>query len=135
MAEVGLALSILGVVQLAGKVTGVAFAYFADVKDAPKQKTEILAQLSGLTTVLNAVLEHAGNGTRTLENLTINDGPLNTCIEVLESLQAMLQQKSGITGVYSRLTWPLKEDKVSQYISRIQDLKRTLSLALSVEQL
>lgn len=134
MAELGLAVGVLSVIQLAAKVTDMAITYCADVRDALKQQTELLDQLSALAAVLNTVRKYAVSGSRVLNSLMKRDSPLFSCTRVLEDLRAFLKERNERSGLRNRLRWPLKAGEVSQYNLRIKDSIRALSLALEVEQ-
>lgn len=133
MAELGLALSILSVIQLAANVMNMAVTYCGDFKDGPRQRIELLDQLSALAAVLKTLHKHAERGSSGLESVIGGGGPLSSCTKVLEDLRVFLE-KNGRGGFRISVKWPSKVGEVSRYNWRIKESIRTLTLALRVEQ-
>lgn len=139
MAEaIGLATSIICIIQLTGQVGALSWGYIGSVRDAPKAIHVLLDELSGFGKVLRTVLEYAESNSgkpTALDELGGEDGPLQKCAEELSNLQIRLELKSGIRGVINTLKWPLKADETSRYISGIERYKSLFSLALTVDNM
>lgn len=137
MAEaIGFAASIIGVIQLAGQVASLSWGYIGGVRGASKNIRDLASEISGLSSVLALVLDHAdkNSGKSTaLGMLNGEKGPIQKCTEELEKLQVKLKLRDGVRGAFDSLTWPLKESETLQCISRIQRLKGLFNLALTAD--
>lgn len=135
MAEViGLAASVIAVIQLMGKVTSLSYDYLSGVKRAPNDLLELVDELHALgkflITLQNYTDENPESGTLGL--LNAKDGPLSKCAQELQSLHLKLDGKKEIVEC---LKWPLKEKETMQHISRIERQKTLFTFALVVDHM
>lgn len=134
----GLAASVIAV-DMAGKVTALAYGYIAKVKRSRKELDRLVNELHSLRLVLISLQEYAeANSTQStaLGKLNSLSGPLQGCTRELQDLQLKLEPpRSGIGGIIDRLEWPMKEADTLQHIDRIEKHKTLFILALSTDQM
>lgn len=142
MAEIGLAASIIAVIQLTGTVTSFSYGYISGVKRAPKDLGELLNELGSLSKVLvelqNLVDKPQGPGQpqlTTLQTLNSKDGPLEGIAAELKVLLAKLKPRKGFRKAIQNLKWPLKETETMQHIARIERHKNLFVFALTADQM
>jgi len=94
--------SIIAVIQLTGSVVSAVYNYRKDVKNAPEDAAKIIQDLTGLSHILEKLLqmiekERSTKVTRlaSMEDLVKPDGPLESCQKTLERLNAELQPENG----------------------------------------
>lgn len=133
--------SIIAVIQLTGTVVSAVYGYRKDVKNAPEDAARIIQDLIGLSQILEKLLqmieqEKSARATRlsSVEGLFKPDGPLESCQETLQRLDAKLQPEDGWRGVKQSLTWPLKKDYIRKALDDVATAKATIALALTVDQ-
>jgi len=134
--------SIVAVIQLTGSVISTVYNYRKGVKHAPEDAAKIIKDLTGLSQILEKLLEMIENerstkGTRfaSLERLVKPDGPLESCQKTLERLNAKLQPENGWRATKQSLTWPLKQDYIKKTLGEITTAKDALSLAITVDHM
>lgn len=138
MTEFSITVTIVGVIQLAGKVTSLGYGYIGGVKRAPKDLRELVDELAGLSKVLIAMQDYTDKHptSEVIHSLNIPKGPLQGCARELEILQMKLEPKGG-DGLQSvmedGIEWPLGEEETKQYISRVARLKDIFELSLKPE--
>ena len=132
---------IIAVIQLTGSVISAVYNHRQDVKNAPEGAAKIIKDLTGLSQILERLLqmieqERSTKITRlmSLEGLVKPDGPLEACQKTLERLNAKLQPETGWRAVKQSLKWPLNQDDIKKTLDEIARAKATLSLALTVDQ-
>jgi hypothetical protein len=132
--------SVIAVIQLTGSVISAVYNYRKGVKNAPEDAAKIIQDLTGLSHILEKLLqmiesEQSNKEARlaSLEGLVKPDGPLQLCRETLESLNAKLQPDNGWRAVKQSLMWPLKKDYINNTLDQIATAKETIGLALTVD--
>lgn len=138
MAEaLGIAASIIAVLQLTGKLTSVGYGYIGGVRRAAKDLGELLQGLGSLSGVLLSLQNYvdANPGSVALQKLGDPDGPLRGCAKELEELISKLTPRDGWKGKIDGLKWPLKEKEISQYVLRIERHKSLFIFALTADQM
>jgi len=132
--------SIIAVIQLIGSVISTVYNYRKGVKHAPEDAAKIIQDLTGLSQILEKLLEMIENersteGTRfaSLEGLVKPDEPLKSCPKALERLNAKLQPENGWRVTKHSLVWHLKQDHIKKTLGEIATAKDTLSLAIIVD--
>lgn len=135
MAEIlGLTASIGTALQLAGQVPTLSYGYTDSTKLASKDLEDLLNRLSSLTNTLIAVKDYADMNSSSYLLQKLNTGPIDACSQDLEQLIEKLGPRMAIKGRVGRLTWPLKEAGVVQFIFRIERHKSLIILALAVDR-
>lgn len=134
---IGLAASIISVIQLTNQVADLSWGYIVSVKEASNSIHGLRDELSNLSKVLGAIPDYAEDSKQaaTLEMLNGKDGLLQKCAEDLRKLQVKLEPKSGVKQMIENLKWPLKETETSRYISQIGRYKSLFSLALDADHM
>lgn len=140
MAEVlGIAASIIAVLQLAGAVTIMGYNYLGGVKRASNDTQDVINELHSLSQVLVALKEFADNNPQStaLQKLNTKDGPLAGCAQELKALKSTLEKKgtSGLKKMVDSLTWPLKEKETAQLLARIERHKSLFTFALTADHM
>lgn len=139
MAELlGLAASIVAVLQLAGQLTIWSYSYIGGVKEAPstiQQLVDELQSLSGILVNLESCV-NSNPGLPALQKLGGLSGRLQQCNRDLEALRLKIEIKPDkLQAKIGRLTWPLKEKEVMDYIARLERHKSHFALVLGADHL
>lgn len=135
MAEVvGLVASIIGISQLAAKVTSLGYGYVGGVKRAPEDIQNFMKELGSLTRVLTTLEGCAKThpGSPALEEI---ENPLQECLQEMEKLVTKMQPKGWWKKKVARFKWPLKETETAEYIGRLERHKSFFIIALNADQL
>ena len=134
--------SIIAVIQLTGSVVSAVYNYRTGVKNAPEDAAKIIEDLTGLSHILERLLQLIEKDRHTkitrlasLEGLIKAGGPLESCQKTLEHLNAKLRPEKGWRAVKQSLTWPLKKDDIKRALDEIATAKQTLGLALTVDHM
>lgn len=128
----GVSASIIALLQLSGTVIG----YLKDVKDASKDCTNILLEISSTSSLLHALNdlftrnETLGSQIAAARSLAVPNGPLDQFKSVLERLSEKISPVVGFKKATRALTWSFKKDEVKELLSTIERLKSLFSLAL-----
>jgi hypothetical protein len=133
--------SAIAVLQLSGTIISACYDYRSRIKSAKQDASRITTELNGLRNVIESLLsvledekEDNSMESSTLRQLTLKDGPLETCQADLESVSAKLIPKEGWRAIKASITWPLKESDVAKALHSIDSTKSTIQLALSTDQ-
>lgn len=144
MAEVlGIVSSIIGLIQLAGKVTCLGYGYIGGVRRAPEDLEELVQELGSLTKALTILRNYvdsgamAGSPSVTIEILNSPDGPIQGCAKELEILRSKLDPigRGGFRGMIESLKWPLKGEETLGHISQIERHKSLFILAFTADNM
>ena len=161
MAEaVGLAASIIAVVQLSGAIIKICKGYIEGVEGYPTELRSITIEISTLKAIFENLEFLSGCDKTTsplLNQLDGEDGPVKGCYRVLASLlelfpnssQAQITQSGNnpsalpaspirkkrrvFTETLDRLAWPLKAGRARQLTSQLAQYKLTITVTLSLE--
>lgn len=123
---------IIAVLQL----TATAVRYLSDVKDAPKERQQILIEISCIRGFLYTIKDSAertqphDNQIAALRTINAPNGPLWQLKEALESLLSKLEPSHGWKKVAKALTWTLEKGDVEKLLRKIERLKGLFLLAL-----
>lgn len=137
MAEaLGLASSIISVLQLTYEVSNLCYGYIQSAKNASKTVERILAEvhsLGGALSGLEYLSKHAKDShLPALKLLGTKDGVLDRCKQVLEELKHRLTPASGrLQKLGKAMTWPLEEKEISNLLMMMERHKSILILALT----
>ena len=133
--------SIIAVIQLTGSIVSAVYSYRRGIKNAPEGAVKIIQDLTGLSQVLEELLqlierERSNKTSRltSLEGLVGPDGPLESCQKTLQTLNRLLQPENGWRAVKQSMVWPLKKDYITNALDEIATAKVTIGLALTVDQ-
>ncbi|KAF8541178.1 hypothetical protein BDD12DRAFT_949430 [Trichophaea hybrida] len=128
----GLTIALIGV---CAKLYGTIQA----VKNAPEDVKKLVAQLDALKSTLEPVRSVVASGQQ-LSVLEKINTEVAACLKDLEKLDSRVCASSrGFKGAIkewrTRFKWPLKESETQEYISKIDDLKSHLIIALQAHQM
>jgi hypothetical protein len=146
MAEViGLAASIIAVVQLADRITSVCKSLIETVKDYPRDLRLIFVEIGSLKVIfesLNFLDEGDPADSALLQRLRGSDGPVEGCKKVMEELDRLFPslplpcsqriggKKQKLQMTLASLAWPLKAEKAKKRLDEIMRHKLTINVAL-----
>lgn len=145
MAEsLGLAASVVAIVELAAKIAACCKFYIESVKDARTDLRKVLVEttsLQGIVDNLRFLLDHDPDFKDA--ELDAMRGPISGCLEGLQHLQRLVPALEEDASTLSRLTmrqrakeiakrlaWPLKRNTVMSTLSDMQRYKATMSLII-----
>jgi hypothetical protein len=125
----GLAASVITVVNLFIKVGVLCSVYCADLKTAPRDVRYILNEADRLTATLNDVerLLAGPNGARIEASQNVCRGVAD-CRRQLGDLAAKLEEGTR----YKRIMWPLKKEEVTDIIKNLERCRAVISLDLHI---
>jgi hypothetical protein len=142
MAEIGLAASIIAVIQISEDVITRAYNYGKAVKNAENDINRINKDLQDIRDILTKLeklakrTENAGKPPtlwRTLISLKEENGPLCHCESALRSLQGELAPAEGLAKFKRRLLWPRKAKEVGELVEIINAQKKYFLEALAID--
>jgi hypothetical protein len=131
MEALGLAASIIAVVDLFVKVGVLCSVYCSDLKTAPRDVRYILNEADKLTKTLKDVerLLAGPNGWRIESSQNLRSS-IAECHVQLVDLASQLE--AGMT--HKRILWPLKKEKVQAIIKKLEACRAAIALDLHVNQ-
>lgn len=145
MAEIGLASSVIAVIQIVTAVTTQAYNYglkFKNAKDDVENINRELGQVGQVLEKLKSLAERAEKSAQPLDTLptlialAADEGPLATCNQALMDLMTELSPASGVRAKLSqRAKWAWKKDKVEKSLQTIVKQKMAFLELLSVDQM
>jgi hypothetical protein len=145
MAEIGLAASIIAVIQIAASVTTQAYNYGVNFKKAKEDLDGINRELGHVGQVLDRLktlaekVEQSGKPLDTwtvLLQLKSDEGPLAKCNQALLDLKPELTRPDGLREKLSqRAKWSWKKKKVKKSLQTIVKQKIAFLELLSVDQM
>lgn len=135
MEMLGITASIVGLIQLSGKVASLGYGYIGAVKRASADVQDLVDELISLSKVLIALRQFADDNPQS-EALATLSGPLRGCTLELEKLERKLKPvDSTWRRMLGSLKWPLKEAEMGQVIGRLERLKSLFVIALSTDHM
>lgn len=131
MDPLSISASIAAVLQFAGTV----ISYLKSVRDAPEDRIEFALELRGLCsllTVLHSRLKDPSDDPwfTTVRALGVKDGPLDQFRSSLVRLASKLKPGKGVRNVGQILTWHFNKAEILDILSKIERIKKLVSLAL-----
>lgn len=131
-------MGIVGVSAQALKMCYQLYEYYDGVKNAPEAMRQIVNELEALEPLLYELRNLAINHPRmhAVQAFTDRNGALDECRRSLEELVEVLNKDLGSKGVRRRirkLKWPLSEEDTSRSLMRIERIKSTFTLGLSLD--
>ena len=140
MAEaLGLAASVIAVIDLSAKVVSRCSKYYANVKNAGDDIERLQREAQGLKATLERVhsLCDGRNGIRLQESWSLREG-VEGCQKQLAQLNAKLKPRTT-NKLMSRcgmraLRWPLKSNEVDGIMKKLGNCRDNISFSLQVDQ-
>jgi hypothetical protein len=144
MAEIGLAASVIAVIQITTAVVTQAYKYGHSVKNAKEDLVLVDRELKDLNVILAKLedlaqrAEKSGQSLEKWQSLTSlnkKDGPLENCKIALNELETQLTPATGTTAkIAERAKWAWKKDKVKKTLNAILKQKEFFIESLNVDQ-
>jgi len=137
MAELGVAASIIAVIQLCATVIG----YLNNVKGGSNERQRLLNEIvntSNILAIIDSPVKRAQHGARwftVTASLCKPGGPIQKFKSVLEGLEVKLAPAAGLKGVKKALIWPFKKEDVKEILGSIERLKTDLGLAFQSDHM
>ncbi|CAG8957981.1 hypothetical protein HYFRA_00000324 [Hymenoscyphus fraxineus] len=145
MAELGVAASVIAVIQITAEVGKQLTQYGKAVKNAAKDVENIQNRLASIETILHKLddlakrVEKSGLPLETwptLVPLGSSNGPLKETEKSMMALHAKIASVDGINkSLTERIKWPLKKKRVEEYLENIEQQKRIFMEFLKVENI
>jgi hypothetical protein len=146
MAEaVGLAASIIAVVEICRNVFTLAKNYLNTVQDAPQALQAVLTETSALKNIFESL--GCTHSSQTLppyiQKLGVPNGPIEGCRRCVAELEKLVDtgvphtaprgKRRKVQETFTSLAWPLKESKAKKLCDELLQYKNTIVLELSLE--
>ncbi|OBT60675.1 hypothetical protein VE03_09889, partial [Pseudogymnoascus sp. 23342-1-I1] len=139
MAELGLASSVITVIDLSAKVASWCSEYYANVKNARDDIERLQREAQGLKATLERVqsLCDGPNGVKLQVSQSLREA-VKDCKKQLDQLETKLEPRTT-NKLMSRygmraLRWPLKSKEVDGIIKKLGNCKDNISFSLQVDQ-
>jgi hypothetical protein len=137
MDPLSITVSVLALLQLTEKV----ISYAKQTRDAPKERTRILQEASGLVGLL-ITLKGLINDCDPRDpwllatfNLATPDGPLDQYKFTLETLIKSIMPNDGLRKVSQVVTWKFSKEEVVGLLSQIERVKSLINIALGMDDM
>ncbi|RDL42520.1 Uncharacterized protein BP5553_02499 [Venustampulla echinocandica] len=145
MAEIGLAASIIAVIQITTVVATNVVKYGQSVKKAKQDVAKIQAELGDVEQILQKLKDLVNQATTgaekpvdswpSLNSLSSPDGALEQCKLALSALSAKLTPVEGFAKYRHRALWPSKKKDVERCLEDIRTHKSKLFELLNAEHM
>ena len=123
------------VFQLIG-TTIKALEYLSDVKDGKEERTELSLQLRLLEELLHKLEEKAKSSKDgSFTWIAEANGPLLQIKAAMETIIKQLQIGTGARKVLDSALWPYRRRQITRFLTQVEALKSTITLALAEENL
>jgi hypothetical protein len=129
--------SILTLLQLTEKV----IRYARQTKDAPKERTRVLQEASGLVGLLITLKSLVDDcdpqdpWLRATSRLATSNGPLEQYRSALEKLTGKIMPGDGLRKIGQALVWKFTKEDVSDLLSQIERVKSLVDIALGMDDM
>jgi len=139
MAALGVAASVIAVVELSAKIASLCVQYSLAVKHAKSDIERLRGEIDSVTELLRGVERLLGgpNKAQLSTSQTLHN-TLKDCFSELTRLEEKLslgkRQKALSRFGVRTLKWPLESKEVNKVIDNLERYKQTVSLALQVDQ-
>jgi len=136
---IGLAASVIAIIDLSAKVASWCSKYYASVKNARADIERLQGEAQRLKEALEQVqsLCDSPNGTKLQASQTLRDG-VKDCTIQLDRLHTKMEPRTR-QKVMSRcgiraLKWPFKSNEVDRIIEKLSRCRNNISFSLQVSQ-
>lgn len=136
---IGLAGTLIAIVQICGKVVSVCYEYRSGVKSAPREISLVLDEVTSVRNIIERLLNILDaddtSALPSLQSMNEPDAPLQKCLTELLDLKKSLklEYKLKLKLKRSTLMWPLRRVDVEKRLAAIASIKATLQLAMSAD--
>jgi hypothetical protein len=135
MDPLSITVSVLALLQLTEKV----ISYAKQTRNAPKERTRILQEASGLVGLfitLKGLIDDCDPQDpwlRATFNLATPNGPLDRYKLTLEALIKNIMPNDGLRKVSQVVTWKFSKEEVVGLLSQIERVKSLINIALGMD--
>jgi hypothetical protein len=141
MAEaLGLAASIVAVIQISASIISLTDGIIDSIKDAPRDMHLIRIEISALKAVFESLKVLAEAQTLSEQNVGPRTNVIEACEVSISKLEVLLKPAANASTSGSAfrlplatLAWPLKKEKAKRLLDEISRYKTTLTLSISTE--
>jgi hypothetical protein len=135
MDPLSITVSVLALLQLTEKVIN----YARQTKDAPKERTRVLQEASGLVGLLITLKSLVADcdpqdpWLRATSRLATSNGPLEQYRSALEKLVGKIMPGDGLRKIGQALVWKFTKEDISGLLSQMERVKSLIDIALSMD--
>ena len=139
MEVLGGAVSVIAVVQIAGKVWSLCWKYYSDAKEVKSDIERLMSTIQTIQTVFQqaeglakgpgAIKLHASNPL--IEELKKEFEILEKLLEPSKNTRSIMRRAFG----QQRLKWPLKKGEIEKTLHLLERHKTTLLIAMNCDQM
>lgn len=138
MEGLGVAASIIAVVDLSAKLVGCCVQYASDVKNSNNDKARLLREVTALNYISQKtmdLLEGAhGTSLRASKELLLAIGDSELRLRRLEGKLSSAMASPTPNSSYLALKWPFQSKEIEDTLRELNRCTRTISLALQIDQ-
>lgn len=134
MEGLGVAGSVIAVVELSAKVASRILEYSRKVKNANhdiERLRQVVNSVTGMLQALNVLLQTPGKLLPATQEL---GNALQDCLLLLKNLDEKLDPVKGRKRHLWRWIWPFESEEIEKAINDLEPIKMTISMALQVDQ-
>jgi hypothetical protein len=151
MEALGIAASIIAVVQISGQVIKLCTKYIEGMHDAPKDLRHILIEISSLKGLFEPLKVLVGIDEESAELDAQLQAPVAGCLKAVQELDLLIgaptldededaEQQEGraskskrrkVVNLTLQLAWPLKQNRAKRLLDLLAVYKSTINLLLS----
>jgi hypothetical protein len=139
---IGLAASIISLIEFGGALLAAGYQFTNKVKKAPLELTRLLGEVAGLHALLDRVHNLAAETTDpnaiTTLKLLKDHGVFDQYTTLLTAVRSSLQKCQAIDGepttsLAKRIKWPFKEKETKDLIEQLGRVRDALATAINVD--
>ena len=133
---IGLVGTLIGIVQVCGRLVSVCYDYRMGVRNAPQDISRILDEVTSVGSIaqqlVKAVELDDASSLPFLQAMGGDDGTLRRCLVELQDLKASLKLGKA-SSLRRSLAWPLRRADAETKLQVLATIKSTLQLALAAD--
>lgn len=135
MEAIGAAVSIITLLQVAGKLTVLGCDYIRVAKNASNEIKDLMREVASFNKVLvdlRKVIDELGFDCTVLQNIS---GEVGECQHELASLISRLERHRDKKRHIRSLKWPLQATETKEIVARLERYKTAFLLAINIANL
>ena len=133
---IGLVGTLIGIVQVCGKLVSVCYDYRMGVRNAPQDISRILDEVASVGSIAQQLVKTVelddASSLPSLQAMGGDDGTLRRCLVELQDLKASLKLGKA-SSLRRSLAWPLRRADAETKLQVLATIKSTLQLALAAD--
>lgn len=145
MEAVGLAASLMSLLEISGKIVAAGYDYMSKVAHAPTRMRMILSEVSSVNLVLGRLEEYAADqsasGRASILYTLSQAGVFEDCKEALKTVDGTVHicmaeseahsSKRELKALVKRVIWPMKEKETEEILGNLDRIRSILSDAIA----